>query len=174
VIRRVSAYLQDYSFNYGRGYSRLNEPKNIKPDKTYIGDQITLFTDRCIMCTRCVRFTREVSGSAELQVVSRGSHEEIDIFPGHPVNNPLAGNVVDLCPVGALCSKDFLYQQRVWWLKSAVVSLSRLQHGLQCHRRSERRTRLPTSSTAQTKRPRVTSCAMKVVSAGSIRILISV
>jgi NADH-quinone oxidoreductase subunit G len=111
-------YLQDYSFNYGRGYSRLNEPKNIKPDKTYIGDQITLFTDRCIMCTRCVRFTREVSGSAELQVVSRGSHEEIDIFPGHPVNNPLAGNVVDLCPVGALCSKDFLYQQRVWWLKS--------------------------------------------------------
>ena len=111
-------YLQDYSFNYGRGYSRLNEPKNIKPDKTYIGDQITLFTDRCIMCTRCVRFTREVSGSSELQVVSRGSHEEIDIFPGHPVNNPLAGNVVDLCPVGALCSKDFLYQQRVWWLKS--------------------------------------------------------
>lgn len=111
-------FLQDYSFNYGRGYSRLNEPKNIKPDKTYIGDQITLFTDRCIMCTRCVRFTREISGSSELQVVSRGSHEEIDIFPGHPVNNPLAGNVVDLCPVGALCSKDFLYQQRVWWLKS--------------------------------------------------------
>ena len=111
-------WLQDYSFNYGRGYSRLNEPKNIKPDKTYIGEQITLFTDRCIMCTRCVRFTREVSGSAELQVVSRGSHEEIDIFPGHPVNNPLAGNVVDICPVGALCSKDFLYQQRVWWLKS--------------------------------------------------------
>ena len=111
-------YLQDYSFNYGRGYSRLNEPKNIKPDKTYIGDQITLFTDRCIMCTRCVRFTREVSGSSELQVVSRGSHEEIDIFPGYPVNNPLAGNVVDLCPVGAFCSKDFLYQQRVWWLKS--------------------------------------------------------
>ncbi len=111
-------YLQDYSFDYGRGYSRLNEPKNIKPDKDYIGDQITLFTDRCIMCTRCVRFTREVSGSAELQVVSRGSHEEIDIFPGHPVNNPLAGNVVDICPVGALCSKDFLYQQRVWWLKS--------------------------------------------------------
>jgi NADH-quinone oxidoreductase subunit G len=71
------------------------------------------------MCTRCVRFTREISGSSELQVVSRGSHEEIDIFPGHPCDNKLAGNVVDLCPVGALCSKDFLYQQRVWWLKSA-------------------------------------------------------
>ncbi len=108
--------LQDYSYKYGRGYSRLQEPKNIKPDKDHIGEQITLFTDRCIMCTRCVRFTREISGSAELQVINRGSSEEIDIFPGEPCNNKLAGNVVDLCPVGALCSKDFLYQQRVWWL----------------------------------------------------------
>ena len=110
--------LQDFSYKYGRGYSRLQEPKNIKPDKDHIGDQITLFTDRCIMCTRCVRFTREISGTAELQVISRGTHEEIDIFPGDPCNNKLAGNVVDLCPVGALCSKDFLYKQRVWWLKS--------------------------------------------------------
>ncbi len=109
--------LQDYSYKYGRGYSRLQEPKNIKPDKDYIGDQVTLFTDRCIMCTRCVRFTREISGSAELQVINRGTDEEIDIFPGEPCNNKLAGNVVDLCPVGALCSKDFLYQQRVWWLQ---------------------------------------------------------
>jgi NADH-quinone oxidoreductase subunit G len=110
--------LQDYSYEYGRGYSRLQEPKNIKPDKDYIGDQITLFTDRCIMCTRCVRFTREISGTAEMQVTSRGTHEEIDIFPGEPCNNKLAGNIVDLCPVGALCSKDFLYEQRVWWLNS--------------------------------------------------------
>ena len=111
-------WLQDYSYRYGRGYSRLQEPKRLPPDKDYIGDQITLFTDRCIMCTRCVRFTREISGTAELQVVDRGSNEEIDIFPGHPCNNKLAGNVVDLCPVGALCSKDFLYKQRVWWLES--------------------------------------------------------
>jgi NADH-quinone oxidoreductase subunit G len=109
--------LQDFSFKYGRAYSRLAEPKNQKVDKPHIGEQITLFTDRCIMCTRCVRFTREISGTAELQVVSRGSGEEIDIFPGNPCNNKLAGNVVDLCPVGALCSKDFLYEQRVWWLK---------------------------------------------------------
>ncbi|MBL9164241.1 MAG: (2Fe-2S)-binding protein [Planctomycetaceae bacterium] len=111
-------FLQDYSYKYGRGYSRLQEPKNIKPDKDHIGANITLFTDRCIMCTRCVRFTREVSGTSELQVVSRGSAEQIDIFPGMPCDNKLAGNVVDLCPVGALCSKDFLYQQRVWWLKT--------------------------------------------------------
>jgi NADH-quinone oxidoreductase subunit G len=111
-------WLQDYSFRYGRGYSRLAEDKLLKPDKDYIGEQITLFTDRCIMCTRCVRFTREVSGTAELQVIGRGAREEIDIFPGEPCNNKLAGNVVDLCPVGALCSKDFLYKQRVWWLKT--------------------------------------------------------
>ncbi|HYO25520.1 MAG TPA: 2Fe-2S iron-sulfur cluster-binding protein [Lacipirellulaceae bacterium] len=110
--------LQDYSFKYGRGYSRLLEPKNAKPDKDHIGEHITLFTDRCIMCTRCVRFTREVSGTAELMVTARGTHEEIDVFPGEPCNNKLAGNVVDLCPVGALCSKDFLYKQRVWWLKT--------------------------------------------------------
>jgi NADH-quinone oxidoreductase subunit G len=112
-------WLQDYSFRYGRGYSRLQEPKQLRPDKDYIGDQITLFTDRCIMCSRCVRFTREISGTAELQVINRGSNSEIDIFAGQPCNNKLAGNVVDLCPVGALCSKDFLYKQRVWWLQSA-------------------------------------------------------
>src|SRR6478735_730626 len=112
-------FLQDYSYKYGRGYSRLQEPKETPPDKPHIGEQITLFTDRCIMCTRCVRFTREVSGTAELEVISRGNHSEIDIFPGEPCNNKLAGNVVDLCPVGALCSKDFLYKQRVWWLKTA-------------------------------------------------------
>jgi NADH-quinone oxidoreductase subunit G len=111
-------WLQDYSYRYGRGYSRLAENKLLKPDKDHIGEEITLFTDRCIMCTRCVRFTREVSGTAELQVVGRGAHEEIDIFPGKPCDNKLAGNVVDLCPVGALCSKDFLYKQRVWWLKT--------------------------------------------------------
>ncbi|HVJ69430.1 MAG TPA: molybdopterin-dependent oxidoreductase [Caulifigura sp.] len=110
--------LQDFAFRYGRGYSRLREPKLQKPDKDHIGEHITLFNDRCIVCTRCVRFTREISGTSELQLVSRGSHEEIDIFPGEPCNNKLAGNVVDLCPVGALCSKDFLYEQRVWWLKS--------------------------------------------------------
>lgn len=111
-------FLQDYSFNYGRAETRLREPKTIKIDKTHIGDQITLFTDRCIMCSRCVRFTREISGTAELQVINRGDHAEIDIFPGQPCNNKLAGNVVDLCPVGALCSKDFLYKQRVWWLQT--------------------------------------------------------
>jgi NADH-quinone oxidoreductase subunit G len=64
-----------------------------------------------------VRFTREVSGTGELMVTSRGAKEEIDVFPGFPLDNKLAGNVVDLCPVGALGDKDFLYRQRVWFLK---------------------------------------------------------
>ncbi len=110
--------LQDYTFNFGRAHSRMIDEKNTPPNKPYIGDNVTLFTDRCIMCSRCVRFTREISGTAELQIVNRGHHSEIDIFPGEPLNNKLATNVVDLCPVGALCSKDFLYKQRVWNLKT--------------------------------------------------------
>jgi NADH-quinone oxidoreductase subunit G len=110
--------LQDFSYNFGKSQSRMIDPKNQPPNKPDIGEHITLFTDRCIMCSRCVRFTREVSGTAELQVINRGHHSEIDIFPGEPCNNKLAGNVVDLCPVGALGNKDFLYTQRVWFLKN--------------------------------------------------------
>jgi NADH-quinone oxidoreductase subunit G len=112
-------FLQDYSFRYGRSQSRMIDVKNTPPNKPNISSKITLFTDRCIMCSRCVRFTREISGTAELQVINRGDHSEIDVFPGEPLENKLAGNVVDLCPVGALCSKDFLYKQRVWYLKTA-------------------------------------------------------
>jgi NADH-quinone oxidoreductase subunit G len=111
--------LQDYSYKYGRGFSRLKDDKLQKADKDYIGENITLYTDRCVMCTRCVRFTREISGTGELQVINRGASAEIDVFPDKPCNNKLAGNVVDLCPVGALCSKDFLYKQRVWFLQEA-------------------------------------------------------
>jgi NADH-quinone oxidoreductase subunit G len=110
--------LQDFSYRFGKSTSRMIDPKNTPPNKPDIGEHISLFTDRCIMCSRCVRFTREIAGSAELMVTNRGHHSEIDIFPGEPVNNKLAGNVVDLCPVGALANKDFLYKQRVWFLKS--------------------------------------------------------
>src|SRR5260370_22185063 len=111
-------HLQDYSYEYGRSQSRFEEDKAKKPKKD-VGENIVLYNDRCIMCTRCVRFTREVSGTSELYVDGRGHKEEIDIFPGRPVNNKLAGNVVDLCPVGALLDKDFLFKQRVWLLKQA-------------------------------------------------------
>jgi len=126
-------YLQDYTYKYGKAQSRLDEPKLQRMDKYHIGEQIALFTDRCVMCTRCVRFTREISGTAELQVVARGSHEEIDVFPDVPCDNKLAGNVVDLCPVGALCSKDFLYKKRVWWLKHAESVCTGCSTGCSIH-----------------------------------------
>ncbi len=120
-------YLQDYSYKYGRAESRFLEDKAKKPKKD-VGEHILLYSDRCIMCTRCVRFTREISGTSELAVFGRGHREEIDVFPGRPVNNPLSANVVDICPVGALLDKDFLFTQRVWFLKS-TPSISPLTSG---------------------------------------------
>jgi NADH-quinone oxidoreductase subunit G len=125
--------LQDFSYRYGRSESRMVDVKNTPPNKPQLSSKITLFTDRCIMCTRCVRFTREISGTAELMVTNRGHHEEIDVFPGRPLENKLAGNVVDLCPVGALGSKDFLYKQRVWYLKTSSSVCSLCSTGCSIH-----------------------------------------
>src|SRR5688500_1468382 len=114
--------LQDYHFEYGQKERRAD----IKPftsRRRELGDTVTLFVDRCVMCTRCVRFTREISGTSELMVINRGAAEEIDVFRDetgelqYPLDNKLSGNVVDLCPVGALGDKDFLYKQRVWFMK---------------------------------------------------------
>src|SRR6185312_15990226 len=109
-------YLQDYHFEHGQSERRADiQPFHSR--RRDMGDTVTLFVDRCVMCTRCVRFTREISGTSELMVINRGSHEEIDVLAGFPLENKLSGNVVDLCPVGALGDKDFLYKQRVWLLK---------------------------------------------------------
>lgn len=108
--------LQDYHFQHGQSQRRAD----IRPftsRRRDVGPTVTLFVDRCIMCTRCVRFCREVTGTSELMIVHRGSQEEIDVFPGYELDNRMSGNVVDLCPVGALGDKDFLYKQRVWFMK---------------------------------------------------------
>ena len=107
--------LQDYHFRYGQA-SRRADVMPFTSRRRDLGD-VDLFVDRCVMCSRCVRFCSEVSGTAELMVSNRGAHEEIDVVPGFPLHNKLSGNVVDLCPVGALADKDFLYQQRVWFLR---------------------------------------------------------
>jgi NADH-quinone oxidoreductase subunit G len=107
--------LQDYSYEHGQAVHRFVEERTVNPRKD-VSDAIQLNQDRCIMCTRCVRFAREITHTGELQVMRRGNHAEIDVFPGHPLDNPLAGNVVDLCPVGALLDKDFLHKQRFWFL----------------------------------------------------------
>jgi NADH-quinone oxidoreductase subunit G len=108
-------FLQDYHFQHGQPERRAD----IRPftsRRRDIGD-VTLFVDRCVLCSRCVRFAAEISGTNELMFTGRSAHEEIDVVPGFPLNNKLSGNVVDLCPVGALGDKDFLYKQRVWYLR---------------------------------------------------------
>ncbi|APW59755.1 molybdopterin-dependent oxidoreductase [Paludisphaera borealis] len=108
--------LQDYSFQHGQSVHRFVEERVVNPRKD-VSDLIQLNSDRCIMCTRCVRFTREITQTAELQVMRRGYHAEISVFPGVTLDaNPLAGNVVDICPVGALLDKDSLHKQRAWFL----------------------------------------------------------
>lgn len=114
--------LQDFSYRHGRDKSRYLEVKNVPPKKD-LGPDVLLYSTRCIVCTRCVRFCQEVSGSGELGLINRGSHDEIDIprsHEGNPIqvlDNKLAGNVVDICPVGALISKDFLFKSRPWFME---------------------------------------------------------
>ncbi len=108
-------HLQDYSYHFGHAESRMVDQK-LKTPKKDIGPRTLLYSDRCVMCTRCVRFTEEISGTHELCMVNRGSRAEIDVFSGHPLDNPLQGNVVDICPVGCLLDKDFLFKRRVWEL----------------------------------------------------------
>ncbi|MCH8147317.1 MAG: (2Fe-2S)-binding protein [Planctomycetes bacterium] len=110
-------HLQDYSFEFGRAESRMVDEKWKNPKKD-IGPKTLLYQDRCVLCSRCIRFTEEISGTHELTLVNRGSKLEIDVFPGFPLDNPLQGNVVDVCPVGCLLDKDFLFKKRVWSLES--------------------------------------------------------
>jgi NADH-quinone oxidoreductase subunit G len=110
-------WLQDYYFNHGH-HERRADVRPFTSKRREIGQHVTLFVDRCVMCSRCVRFTREISGGGELMVIDRGSHAEIDVFPGFPLDDKMSGNTNDICPVGALCSTDFLYQQRVWFMEA--------------------------------------------------------
>ena len=120
--------LQDYSYQFGQSNHRFVEERTVNPRKD-VSDAIQLNQDRCIMCTRCVRFTREITHTGELQVMRRGHHAEIGIFEENPVDNALAGNVVDLCPVGALLDKDFLHKQRVWFLSKHDAVCTRCSTG---------------------------------------------
>lgn len=109
--------LQDYSYEHGRDHGRFHEEKVVK-SKATMGPHVKYWGSRCIVCTRCVRFTDEISGTGELGVVYRGDRSEISLFPGQVLDNPLSLNTVDICPVGALVSSDFLFQSRVWNLHS--------------------------------------------------------
>jgi NADH-quinone oxidoreductase subunit G len=109
--------LQDYSVDHGRDHGRFAEEK-VRKSKATLGHHVKYWGSRCILCTRCVRFTDEISGTGELGVIYRGDRSEIATFPGRTLDNPLSMNTVDICPVGALVSSDFLFQSRVWHLHS--------------------------------------------------------
>ncbi len=108
--------LQNYYMEHGAYDPRFNENKTKRRKATPIGPHVMLDQERCILCTRCVRFTQEISKTGELGVMERGHRSEIDVFPGTELNNPYSGNVVDICPVGALTDRDFRFQCRVWFL----------------------------------------------------------
>jgi len=110
--------LQNYYLAHGRYDARYNENKSKKRKVYPIGPWIILDQERCILCTRCVRFTQEVSKTRELGVIDRGHRSCIDIFPGKELDNPYSGNVADVCPVGALTDRDFRFKCRVWFLGS--------------------------------------------------------
>jgi NADH-quinone oxidoreductase subunit G len=108
--------LQDYAYEYGLAHARTKEPRRPLKKRADLGPTIVLDQERCILCRRCVRFTREISKTSELCVASRGDRSTIETFPGTPLDNDYSMNVADICPVGALTTKDFRFKIRVWFL----------------------------------------------------------
>ncbi len=110
--------LQDYYMKYDYRPSRLEGGKVLKNKRKVLGPQVVLDQERCILCTRCVRFMNEVPKEPQLGVFGRGSHERIDVFPGNELNSNYSLNTVDICPVGALLSRDFRFRARAWFLSA--------------------------------------------------------
>ena len=112
--------LQNQYMEYGLYDFRRGVPRDFKGGKAEdIGDHIMLDQERCVLCTRCIRFVDEVPKTSELAIVNRGHESTISIFPGVRLDNDYSGNVTDICPVGALTLKEFRFKQRVWFLKKA-------------------------------------------------------
>ena len=109
--------LQDYYMQYGLYHSRFQEEKVHGRKVVDFGPDVVFDAERCILCTRCVRFCQEITKTNELGIFERGDTAQISTFPGKQLDNPYAGNTVDICPVGALTSKDFRFKIRVWFLQ---------------------------------------------------------
>jgi NADH-quinone oxidoreductase subunit G len=110
--------LQDYAYKYSVGVSRFEFEKVRKPKRVELGPNVMLDTERCIMCSRCVRFCDEIVKKPQLVFTQRGDHVELTTFPGEKLDNAYAMNTIDLCPVGALTSRDFRFKSRVWEMSS--------------------------------------------------------
>jgi len=111
--------LQDYYMDFGLYKSNLSTSKTLKAKQVDLGSNVILDEERCVLCTRCIRFTSDITKTHELGLIDRGDEVKIGVAPGTKLDNNYAMNVVDLCPVGALTSKDFRFKQRVWFLESS-------------------------------------------------------
>jgi NADH-quinone oxidoreductase subunit G len=125
--------LQDYYFAYDAQESRMRAEKQHKVKVYPIGPNIVYDGERCILCTRCIRFCEEISGTAELTLVERGDKIEVRTFPGQELDNPYALCTVDICPVGALTSRDFRFKCRVWLLTSTESVCTGCAKGCNIH-----------------------------------------
>ena len=111
--------LQDYYMDYDHQPTRIRTSKLNKPKREVLGPMVVYDAERCIMCTRCVRFMDEIAQQPQLAVVNRGDHSLIATFPGQPLDSQYSGNTVDICPVGALLNRDFRFQSRVWFVNKS-------------------------------------------------------
>jgi len=113
--------LQNYYMNFGLYDPRFRELKVKKKKAVTLGPHVMLDQERCILCSRCVRFTDEITKTGEFGIFDRGDRAELGIYPGEVLDNPYSANVVDICPVGALTERDFRFKARVWYLSSAAT-----------------------------------------------------
>lgn len=125
--------LQDYYMAYDAKPSRVATVKNGKVKVLPIGPHVVYDGERCILCTRCVRFCDEITGTSELTVVDRGDRSEIRTFPGRELDNPYSMNVTDICPVGALTTRDFRFKCRVWLMSSTDSVCTGCARGCNVH-----------------------------------------
>ncbi len=112
--------LQDYAYKHGTGESRFVEEKNHKDKRVELGPHVMFDAERCISCSRCIRFCDEIAKEAQLTFIKRGDRVTIVTYPGQQLDNPYSMNVVDICPVGALTSRDFRFKARVWEMSSTA------------------------------------------------------
>ena len=112
-------WLQIYYMKHGLYDPRMKDEKVHKPKAVPLGPHVMLDAERCILCSRCVRYCDEITHTGELGIFERGDHSEIGLFPGRELDNNYSANVVDICPVGALTDRDFRFQVRVWYLDTA-------------------------------------------------------
>jgi NADH-quinone oxidoreductase subunit G len=125
--------LQDNYFAYSLQESRLQTPKHHKPKAVALSEKITFDGERCIVCTRCVRFCDEIAQTSEIGVINRGERSEISVFPGKTLGNAYSMNVVDLCPVGALTATDFRFKCRVWFMETVESVCDGCARGCNVH-----------------------------------------